>query len=168
MRSTGRCRTGVLVEKAMEQTTISRFKDDNEFLSNFYPCRIVFDGSSFASVEHAYQAAKTLDRAERAMVRGQPTAGRAKRAGRRIKIRGDWEQVRLEVMLQLLREKFSDPALGSVLLATGECPLVEGNHWHDTFWGVCTDCGKGCVGVGENWLGRLLEQVRNELSASVT
>jgi ribA/ribD-fused uncharacterized protein len=155
-------------EESMKQVTINRFKGDHEFLSNFYPCEIIFEGSSFSSVEHAYQAAKTLDGAERAMVRSQPTAGRAKRAGRRITVRDDWDQVRLEVMLQLLRAKFSDPLLGSALRLTGASPLVEGNRWHDTFWGICTDCRSGCEGVGENWLGRLLVQVRDELSAPVS
>jgi len=58
-------------------------------------------------------------------------------------------------MLDLVRKKFENPLLRAMLLATEDAVLVEGNTWNDTFWGVCR-------GRGENWLGRILMQVREE------
>lgn len=59
-------------------------------------------------------------------------------------------------MLDLQRQKYTVPYLREKLLATGDAELVEGNTWGDRFWGVCN-------GVGQNWLGRLLMQVRDEI-----
>jgi hypothetical protein len=114
----------------------------------------------YASVEHAFVASKTLDPAERARVRAEPDPRRAKRMGRRLVLRPDWERIKLEVMETLVREKFArHPALAARLLATGPVQLVERNHWRDTFWGVCD-------GRGENHLGRILMKVRDELRRS--
>lgn len=63
-------------------------------------------------------------------------------------------------MLDALRKKFSDDKLRSMLLATGEEYLVEGNTWGDKYWGVCG-------GIGLNHLGKLLMQVRDELESSI-
>jgi len=91
------------------------------------------------------------------------TPGEAKRAGRTILLREDWNEVRLIIMLQLLRQKFRQPKLGKMLLDTGSDYIVEGNQWHDSFWGVCS-CQK-CKDIqGQNNLGRLLMQVRSEIA----
>lgn len=135
---------------------ITKFHGDHAFLSNFHPVPVVFEGLEFPSVEHAYQAAKTVDPAERQrFLTG--TAAQAKRAGRKVTLRPDWAEVRLGVMERLVRQKFRRPELRELLLATGEAELVEGNHWNDTFWGVCK-------GKGENHLGRILMKVRAELA----
>lgn len=128
--------------------------------SNFTPCRVFLDNVVYPSVEHAYQAAKTLDLAQRAHIRELPTAGAAKAAGRRVTMRADWDAVKIDVMRSLLRQKF---ALGSTfalqLLHTGTCELVEVNTWGDRFWGECPR------GSGANHLGKLLMQRRAELQA---
>lgn len=81
--------------------------------------------------------------------------GEAKRRGRKVTMRDDWKEVKIDIMLDLLQLKFSDPILKQQLLATGNAKLVEGNYWHDNFWGTCR-CGR-CNNVRkENWLGRLL------------
>ena len=85
--------------------------------------------------------------------------GEAKRWGRNITLRADWEHVKLPIMLNLVRQKFANDPLRAKLLGTGEHELIEGNHWNDTFWGVCR-------GVGSNRLGKILMQVRAELKAS--
>jgi ribA/ribD-fused uncharacterized protein len=109
------------------------------------------------TVEHSFAASKTLDAFERLEIAGQTTPGRAKRRGRKVELRPDWEDVKLTVMLILIRDKFTrHPELTEKLLDTGDQELVEGNWWNDTFWGVCK-------GVGENHLGRILMQVRSEL-----
>jgi ribA/ribD-fused uncharacterized protein len=136
---------------------IDRFDGTFRFLSNFWPARVFLDGEEYPTIEHAYQAAKTLDLEERPLVRLAATPGRAKRLGQRLTLREDWEAVKLVVMLDLLRQKFARHSLTVALLATGEMELVEGNAWGDTFWGVDTHKG------GANHLGRLLMQVRAEL-----
>lgn len=140
---------------------ISGFNGNYRFLSNFYPSLINFEGIDYPTVEHAYQAAKTLDDDLRKTVVSL-SAGGAKRAGRNLKNREDWDDVKLTIMLTLLRKKFRDPILASALKQTGDEELEEGNYWHDNFWGSCT-CLK-CGHKGENHLGKTLMQVRQELS----
>ena len=141
---------------------IDSFIGEYDFLSNFYfPCDILFEGKLYPSTEHAFQAAKTLDSAEREKIRRANTPGIAKRLGRspkEITMRPDCESIKTNVMLQVLRVKFAHEDLKQKLLATGDAKLVEGNLWGDTCWGVCN-------GVGENRLGILLMQVRDELRA---
>lgn len=134
---------------------IESFSGKYRFLSNFYSVNVVFDGIEYPSTENAYQAAKTLDVYTRSRFVAM-TAGQAKKFGRQIRIRPDWEIVKVGIMLELLREKFKRGAIRDRLLATGDAELIEGNTWGDRFWGVCN-------GVGENMLGKLLMQVREEL-----
>jgi len=140
-------------------TAITSFKGAYAFLSNFTPAVVRLPGSDrkYPTVEHAYQAAKTTDDDTRYAIWSARTPGRAKRLGQKVQIRPDWEDVKLGVMLGLLRQKFGDhEVLQTQLLATGDMDLVEGNGWGDTYWGVC-------AGVGENHLGQLLMQVRREI-----
>ena len=148
-------------EQGRERECIRTFTGNYRFLSNFYPVRIAMDdevsSGMYPSVEHAYQACKTLNVAERERILRCPTPGQAKRLGREVTIRKDWEQIKLKVMYHLLRQKFGAHAdLQDRLLMTGYAELIEGNDWHDTFWGVCN-------GKGQNHLGKLLMQVREEL-----
>ena len=141
----------------MGAAAIDSFSGEYRYLSNFWLAAVTYEGKRYPSVEHAYQAAKTLDVGERARIAGLATASEAKRAGRGLRVRVDWEQVKLGVMEQCVRDKFLNHAdLGAKLLATGEAELVEGNDWGDRFWGVCE-------GRGENHLGKILMKVRSEL-----
>lgn len=135
---------------------IDRFDGEHRWLSNFAPAFVLLDGKPFQSVEHAYQAAKSLDPDERDIVSLAATPGKAKRLGRNIELRPDWGQAKVPIMLGLLRQKFRQPRFKSLLLGTGDATLIEGNHWGDTFWGVCK-------GKGQNMLGKLLMQVRQEI-----
>lgn len=135
---------------------ISDFRGEYRWLSNFHLVEVELAGLRFPSTEHAYQAAKTLDIAKRRAIQALPTCRQAKRAGQRLELRDDWEQVKVKVMLDLQRQKYAVPYLREKLLATGDAELVEGNTWGDRFWGVCGD-------TGLNWLGRLLMQVRDEV-----
>ena len=138
--------------------TVSRFSGLYRFLSNFYPCDVVFEHVCYCTVEHAYVAAKTLDPWLREYIAKTPSPGKVKIIGRGLQLRADWEQIKLPLMEGLLRQKFrSGSPLANALLATGEAELIEGNTWGDTFWGVCN-------GVGENNLGKLLMKIRSELS----
>lgn len=142
---------------------ISTFSGRNRFLSNFYPSQVRLEDELYPTVEHAYQAAKTLDPGWRQTVRLAPAAGIAKRYGRQLPLRPDWEQVKLDVMLDLLRQKFRVEPPAKLLIDTGDEVLVEGNVWHDNFWGSCA-CLR-CGNRGSNHLGKLLMQVRVELLA---
>ncbi len=136
---------------------IDRFFGKYRWLSNFWPAQVDLDGVWYPTVEHAYQAAKTLDGVMRAKIAVCSTPGQAKWFSRGIKYRTDWLELRLLVMEDLLRQKFAQGTrLGQQLLATDDLELVEGNTWSDTFWGRCK-------GVGENHLGKLLMQIRNDL-----
>jgi ribA/ribD-fused uncharacterized protein len=140
---------------------IIQFEGINRFLSNFWKCDVTFDGDTYSSSEHAYQAAKTLDKAEREMIKNTASPGAAKRMGRQVILRDDWEEVKNSIMLEILRNKFSaHKDLEEKLLETGNKVLVEGNKWHDCEWGVCY-CDR-CNGMGKNKLGEILMQVREE------
>ena len=133
------------------------------FLSNFYECQCEFEGVEYITSEHAYQAAKTLDFEKRAMIQNCATPGAAKRMGRRVELREDWEEVKDQVMLDVLHNKFkNNENMKEKLLATGDAILIEGNVWHDNYWGICS-CEK-CGGIGKNMLGTLLMFVRKVLS----
>ena len=133
---------------------ITRFRDEYFFLSNFYPHELKFHGMTFLNSEAAFQAMKTQDIAEQLQFT-LLTPQEAKRLGRRINLRPDWEQVKDGVMEAVLRAKFSDLELRNRLLATGDVELVEGNTHGDTYWGVCN-------GRGRNMLGKLLMKLRAE------
>lgn len=131
---------------------IRGFEGNYRWLSNF------IGAPNEPTVEHRYQAAKAIDRAEAESVLATPTAAAAKKMGRTITVRPDWDAVKLETMRQLLQDKFSREPFRSKLIATGETEIIEENHWNDTFWGVCK-------GVGENHLGRLLMDLRREIQS---
>ena len=122
----------------MEKITL--FRGDFAFLSNFQKCRVEFDGDIYPTVEHAFQAAKTFDKEDRKKILAVASPVTAKRIGRRVALREDWETVKCDIMLELLKSKFSDGELKEKLLATGDAELIEGNnHNHgDRFWGQCS------------------------------
>lgn len=139
----------------MHSHDILAFQGPYRFLSNFWPAPVRYGGILFPTTEHAYQAAKSNDRNEAVRVSLLKSPGDAKRVGRTLTVRPDWEQVKEAVMLDVLRLKFALPDLRRKLLATGSVQLVEGNTWGDRYWGVCN-------GAGKNRLGVLLMQVREE------
>lgn len=134
---------------------INSFAGENRWLSNFWSCFVVLDDVTYPSTENAYQAAKTLNKDQR-VVFEKCFPGKAKREGRKLSIRPDWEEVKFSIMEDLLRQKFSQPELQQKLIATHPQELIEGNNWGDVIWGVCN-------GVGENNLGKLLMKIRGDL-----
>lgn len=141
---------------------IREFSGKYRFLSNFYPCWIRVEGIEYPTVEHAFQAAKTKDELAKRKIAQASTPGKAKRmAGPRGTLITDfdqesWDQKKINVMQSLLYLKFENEHLRKALLATGDQLLVEGNNWGDRFWGKVN-------GEGENWLGRLLMTVRQDI-----
>jgi ribA/ribD-fused uncharacterized protein len=140
---------------AMTEDKITRFDGEYRFLSNFYPSPIVILGFDYPTVEHAYQSWKAKNLADWKYVALSETPAVAKRRGREIDCREDWDRIKLEVMEYCLQKKFEDPAMLEMLVSTFPMDLVEGNWWGDTFWGVCN-------GKGENHLGKLLMRIRLE------
>lgn len=136
---------------------IGPFRGQYRFLSNFYPALCDYEGVIYPTVEHAYQASKTLDANSRKMISESLTAQEAKKLGKHVVIRSDWNEVKLKVMEDLLRLKFSNREVAQLLLLTGSEEIIEVNWWKDTFWGQCN-------GVGENHLGKLLMKIRDELA----
>jgi len=141
------------------------------FLSNFYPCKIEHKGITYPSVEHYYVALKVTSMQYldgkyytapdfRELIALIPAANDVKKLGRRVKVRSDWNEKKLEFMEWGVRQKFKDSKLAEMLISTGDLQLVEGNNWHDVYWGQCS-CVK-CNG-GENNLGKILMKIREEL-----
>ncbi len=148
------------------------FSGDMDWASNFYEVPIVFDDMKhqlraifpqfkfdtleYPSSEHLYQALKTTNEEDRELIRTAPTTGTAKKQGGKIMPRMDWDYVKVDAMRLTLYLKFyQHPDLLLKLIETGKQELIEGNWWGDKFWGVCDKTNEG-----ENWLGRLLMEIR--------
>ena len=135
---------------------ITEFTGYYRFLSNFYPAPVQYQGMEYPSVEHAFQAAKTDNLQERAAIQKLETPGQAKKAGKSVSLRSDWESVKVSIMDALLQQKFrAGSSLARELEQTGEQELLEGNTWGDTFWGTTLS------GRGQNQLGKLLMEIRS-------
>lgn len=151
----------------MDQRNVDVINDDfrghYRFLSNFYESPFTLpDGNVARTVEHAFQAYKARHQDDYLAILAAATPGEAKRLGRRAAIHPDWDVTRVDVMRRLLALKFAEgTVLARRLTGTGDAFIVEGNTWHDRFWGVC-HCAQ-CRGAGDNQLGRLLLARRDEL-----
>lgn len=124
--------------------------------SNFWSCFIYFDGDWYPSVENAYQAAKMKNKSDRQRFL-HIKASDAKKLGRTLPMRDDWNDIRLQVMYELVKQKFASGSLQHRLLETKDAEIQEGNWWGDDFWGTVN-------GVGENHLGKILMRVRSEFA----
>lgn len=137
------------------QEKITSFSGKYRWLSNFFPVSICYDGIVYPSVEHAFQAAKSLDPSYRLMISECKTPAEAKILGRRVALRPDWEACKVKIMHQLLKLKFETPGLKLRLSQTWPADLEEWNNWGDTFWGIYK-------GKGRNMLGKLLMIIRDD------
>lgn len=138
-----------------------------EVFSNFYRATVVLDGVSYMSVEHAYVAAKTTNLHTREIIRAIEKPGAAKTYGRnRVKLRPDWEEIKIPIMRDLVGQKFSKyPGLRKALVATDGFYIREGNRHGDQFWGQ-TWGPEGWVGL--NHLGIILMETRDKLLKNYT
>ena len=142
--------------------SISDFhRDGYEFLSNFYEAPVTYEGLTYLNVEAAFQAQKVFGDEERMQFCSLPP-NKAKRRGRRVQLRSDWEEVKVGLMYEIVKAKFEqNPDLAQRLIATGDKKLIEGNTWGDTFWGINIK-----TGAGENHLGKILMRIREELKGA--
>lgn len=161
-------------------TAIMAFRGEHGFLSNFHEHHFYVPGSDewWPTAEHAFQAAKASDWDGYHRIVQADSPAEAKKIGRRIAMRPDWDQIKRKVMLRILLAKFDNGDMARQLQATGSSTLVEGNHWGDHYWGavpaghaIITTGGQPPVWsaegvdpgkwmVGHNWLGQLLMWVR--------
>lgn len=141
---------------------ISSFTGEYRFLSNFYPINLVVKRDdviyNFHTLENAYQAMKCADK-ENIILFTNPrlSPGEAKQLGKNIRLTSGWNGIKIQVMENLLNQKFDkdrNPELYWMLQSTKPKELIEGNHWGDTFWGVCNN-------RGHNHLGKLLMKIRD-------
>lgn len=141
---------------------INTFMGKYRFLSNFWISPVTFEGDLYPCSENAYQAAKTTNKDYRLKFMDEAFSPKeAKKTGKKLPIREDWEQVKFQVMEDIVRDKFTHPEVRQLLLDTGDEELIEGNSWNDVVWGVCK-------GIGENRLGKILMKVREELKQTKT
>ena len=132
-----------------------KFSEETSFLSNHYECPVKIGDITYLNSESAFQAQKTPDeKIRREFAYLNPDEAKAK--GRKITLRDDWENIKLEVMYEVCKAKFEqNEDIKKELLATGNEELVEISD-NDDFWGLVN-------GEGENNLGRILMRVRNNL-----
>lgn len=139
-------------------TGIYGFFDEYRFLSNFHECFLVDDEIMYPSSEHAYMARKTLDRDLKFEIAKLPHPSVARKFGKNLILRPDWEFYRVLAMRSVVWNKFSqNSVLKDKLLATGNLYLEETNDWNDKFWGADQ------FGNGLNMLGKCLMDVRTTL-----
>ncbi len=144
--------------------TVDRFFPNTPyfFLSNFYPSSVHYDGATYMTVEHAYQAAKTLNPATRLLIANCSSPAGAKAQGKQVVLRSDWDLIKFDIMEHLLEQKFpGGSVLAEKLLATGDAYLTEGNYWHDLVWGQCFCTRHNWM--GSNRLGGILMDIRASL-----
>ncbi len=137
---------------------ISQFQGAYRWLSNFAPVTIVFNNLHFPSVEHAYMSEKSHDPAWKQTCMHTSSPGMIKKMSRSVLLRSDWHKLKLQIMSDAVTQKFNQEPYTSLLKATGDEHIQEGNYWNDKFWGVCLK-----TGVGENHLGKLIMQIRETL-----
>ncbi len=134
-------------------TLINSFRGKYFFLSNFYEFPVTYNGITYQNNEAAFQAQKCPERAEEFK---NLNPSEAKRLGRKVTLRKDWERVKVSIMTDIVRAKFTNPDLAAKLEGTDDCLLEEGNDWGDKIWGTVD-------GKGQNLLGNILMQVRDEI-----
>lgn len=136
---------------------ILKFDGNYYFLSNFYPVEVEYEGITYKNSEAAFQAMKVIDVKERYAFKDL-SPSKAKWLGRRVKLRPDWEDIKDQIMYEIVKSKFSNNMrLKKMLSDTGNSYLEEGNTWRDTYWGTVNR-------KGQNKLGQILMKVREELS----
>lgn len=140
---------------------ITNFSSEStRWLSNFYPCDIIFENNHYASVEHAYMSAKSLDPNWKQFCIETEKPGIVKKNSYEIELRSDWNNIKVNVMKECVTQKFSKEPFCTKLLDTNDEYIQEGNWWNDKFWGVDLNANPP---IGKNILGILIMEVRSNL-----
>jgi hypothetical protein len=137
---------------------IKEFKGEFRWLSNFSEVPVILGGVKYPSVEHAYQSAKSEVESWKEFCAETPEAGKVKNASKGISVISTWKRINLEIMKDLLIQKYNQEPYKSKLIATGKEEIQEGNLWGDDFWGIDLK-----TGTGKNILGQMIMEIRDEL-----
>lgn len=150
-------------KKQEGKTYIDRFKGQYDWLSNFYPVNVEYDGEDYPSVEHAYMSAKSDDMKWKMFcMNHENSAGEVKKKSREVELVEGWDTIKNEVMRKCLESKFNQEPFRQKLLDTGDFIIREGNWWNDTYWGICLK-----KQYGQNMLGNLIMSIRSNLALDV-
>lgn len=137
--------------------TIKNFVGDYEFLSNFFPARMEYEGLIYLNAESAFQAQKEKTKELRKKYQNMNPM-KAKELGETCDVREDWENIRDEVMYKIVKAKFSQQvSLRKKLVDTKDWELECNNEYGDIYWGLDNEHGL-------NKLGKILMQVRGEFA----
>lgn len=148
------------MEETILKNKIDSFRGPYNFLSNFYEAPVEYDGIKYQNSEAAFQAQKTLNLMMRQRFATMNPA-EAKKMGKMIALRDDWDDVKVQIMREIVHEKFyQNPDLAKKLVETGDTYLEEGNTWGDRVWGTV-------YGNGMNLLGQILMETRTELQRDI-
>ena len=138
---------------------IKQFNKEYSWLSNFAPCKIIIGDLEFSSIEHAYMSEKSNDRDWKEICADKSNSpANIKKVSKMVDLRKDWEDIKLSVMEKCIDQKFSQEPYETLLLATKNEMIQEGNWWGDTFWGIDLKTEKG-----KNNLGKLIMEKRKKL-----
>lgn len=145
----------------MQTQNIYYFKNNYRFLSNFFTCQILYKDYIFQSAEQLFQFRKTNDLTEKENIVNAKTPGEAKKLGKKVTLVKNWNQIKEYIMFDCVFQKFNQNIdLKNKLLKTNDYYLVEGNNWHDNYWGKCY-CDQ-CVEINsQNKLGIILMKLRD-------
>ncbi|WP_214102639.1 NADAR family protein [Acrocarpospora catenulata] len=147
------------IEPRTLRLSTPRLPRGNAVFRHDYPAPITVGSVEYPSVAHAYWALSTTDEAARDRIRATERPEKAEEIAAQAPRRADWPQVRLAVMADLVRAKFTQyPDLADLLIATGDARIHHGQFGSD-YWHADSSRGR-------NWAGRLLELVRAELLAA--
>lgn len=145
----------------MNEIRFYKVNDDYGYFSNFARYPILLQSFVWPTVEHYFQANKFDDYRIQDFIRELASPMDAAIEGRKKDkpIRNDWDAIKNEVMLRALKAKFlQHPVLRRSLLQTKNAILIEHTE-NDNYW------ADGGDGTGQNMLGKLLMQVREDLIA---
>ena len=153
-----------------EYPIIDWFFDEYRYLSNYHIQPIIYNGKSYISTENAYQASKTTLEEAHEDIRLASSPGKSKKLGQLVKLRPDWEEVKEQIMREVVWLKFNaDADLANKLISTNNAYLIEGTVWHDNFYGICLkkNCEKCEHKIGKNILGKILMETRKRLKENI-
>ena len=138
---------------------ITAFTGSFRFLSNFYPCKVLYEGIEYPSSEHAYVAAKTDNQLQKLAISEISNTSDVKRFWRTLKLKENWDSIKVSIMKNIVESKFDQNIdLMKLLQETRHYELIEGNNWGDKFW------GQSPLGTGRNELGKILMSVRDDIT----
>ena len=141
---------------------IRKFRGEYGWLSNFHDVEILYKGYTYPSVEHAFVSGKNDTEEWKEFCSDIANDGAAvKRAGRYVDLVSDWNTKRIQVMRECLIIKFQQEPYRTKLINTGDCSIIEGNTWGDSYWGFDEKKKKG-----KNYLGRLIMEIRDNLNSN--